>query len=110
MEANVEIDAGVCGFRTCARVLSADNQHVSFDITSDCEKVQDLAASISALAPLDAYEEISPATESRLLACCGEVLKGCCSGCAVPVGLFKAMQVSAGLALPKGIRIELSKT
>ena len=35
-------------------------------------------------------------------------LHGCCAGCAVPVGLFKAMQVAAGLALPKDIEIALS--
>ncbi len=29
--------------------------------------------------------------------------------CVVPVGLFKAMQVAAGLALPKDIHIQLTK-
>jgi hypothetical protein len=38
-----------------------------------------------------------------------ETLTGCCAGCAVPVGLFKAMQVAAGLALPKDITIKLTK-
>jgi len=37
-----------------------------------------------------------------------ECLKGCCAGCAVPVAIFKAMQVAAGLALPKSIRIEIA--
>jgi len=37
-----------------------------------------------------------------------ETLKGCCAGCAVPAGLFKAMQVAAGLALPQDITIRLS--
>jgi len=37
------------------------------------------------------------------------VLTGCCAGCAVPVGLFKAMQVAAGLALAKDIAITLAK-
>ncbi|MFN2352102.1 MAG: hypothetical protein ABR497_09170, partial [Kiritimatiellia bacterium] len=36
-------------------------------------------------------------------------LKGCCAGCAVPVGVFKAMQVAAGLALPKDPTITLFK-
>jgi hypothetical protein len=34
----------------------------------------------------------------------------CCAGCAVPAGLFKAMQVAAGLALPKDITIRLAKS
>jgi len=37
------------------------------------------------------------------------VLKGCCSGCAVPCGIFKAMQVAAGLALPAPASIEIVK-
>ena len=37
-------------------------------------------------------------------------LKGCCSGCAVPVGIFKAMQVAAGLALPAPLSIHIEKT
>jgi hypothetical protein len=37
-----------------------------------------------------------------------EHLQGCCSGCAVPVGLFKAMQVAAGMALPQDIAISVS--
>jgi len=37
-----------------------------------------------------------------------EHLKGCCAGCAVPVGIFKGMQVAAGLALPKDITIKMS--
>ena len=35
MKANVEIDAGVCGFRTTACATSQDNQNVTFDL-ADC--------------------------------------------------------------------------
>jgi hypothetical protein len=109
MNARVEIDAGVCGFRTRAVVYSEDDQNVSYDISSDCEKILGLSKAVANLGLIDAYKEISPAGESNLLACCRETLKGCCSGCVVPVGLFKAMQVAAGLALPKDVRIILSK-
>ncbi|MGB9596019.1 MAG: DUF6951 family protein [Candidatus Poribacteria bacterium] len=36
-------------------------------------------------------------------------MKGCCSGCAVPVGIFKSMQVAAMLALPMDISIKIAK-
>jgi hypothetical protein len=58
---------------------------------------------------IDAFQEISPENESVLMATVREILCGCCAGCAVPVGLFKAMQVSAGLALPKEITIQLTQ-
>ena len=107
--ANVEIEAGVCGFTTRATVLSEDGQNVSFAVHSDCEKIRTLAAVLDERCPVDAYQEISSASESVVLETVRKNLKGCCAGCAVPVGLFKAMQVAAGLALPKNITIKLSK-
>ena len=109
MKASVEIDAGICGFRTRASVASEDQQNVLLDVTSDCEKIGGLAAELRATGAIDAYQEISPEGQSILLQAAGRRLQGCCSGCAVPVGLFKAMQVAAGLALPKDIRISLGK-
>ena len=88
---------------------SDDEQHVSFAIETDCEKISRLAATLTDRQPLDAYQEISPASESVFMRTVRETLTGCCAGCAVPAGLFKAMQVAAGLALPKDISIHLSK-
>jgi hypothetical protein len=107
MRAKSEIDAGICGFHTTVRATSEDDQHVTFAVETDCDKIRELGARLQALGPLDAFEEINPSTGSRLLAIVRETLPGCCAGCAVPVGLFKAMQVAAGLALPKDIQISL---
>ena len=109
MKAIVDIDAGTCGFKTSASASSEDSQQVAFEVTSDCEKIRRLAAALKNREPIDAYQEISPAAESVLLRTTRSVLKGCCAGCAVPVGLFKAMQVAAGLALPMDIGIRLAK-
>lgn len=107
MRADVVIDAGICGFRTQASAESADQQYVSLSIASDCEKIGTLADNLARHGPLDAYREISPAETSVLIGCAAETLTGCCAGCAVPVGLFKVMQVAAGLALPQDIHIRL---
>ena len=109
MKVKVEIDAGICGLRTTADVVSEDGQNVTFAIDTGCEKIRSLAEALKGKEPLDAYQEISPAAESVLLGTTRSVLKGCCAGCAVPVGLFKAMQVAAGLALPMDIGIRLAK-
>jgi hypothetical protein len=37
-----------------------------------------------------------------------ETLTGCCAACAVPVAAFKAMQVAAGVALPKDVTLKIS--
>ena len=109
MKATVEIDAGICGFRTTATVISPDGQDVSFEVQSDCEKIRKLGDDLKAKGSIDAYQEISTAKESVLMQTVRATLRGCCAGCAVPAGLFKAMQVAAGLALPKDITIKLAK-
>ena len=109
MKATVEIDAGVCGFQTTARVNSDDNQNVTFDIGTNCDKIARLAKVIEEKGPIDAYQEISPSGPAVIMTTVRQMLVGCCAGCAVPVGLFKAMQVTAGLALPKDIAIKIAK-
>lgn len=107
MKTHVKIEAGICGFKTSAVAESEDSQSVTFHVESDCEKIVRLAAALKMKEPIDAFQEINPAGESVLMTTVREVLCGCCAGCAVPVGLFKAMQVTAGLALPKDIVIQL---
>jgi len=105
MKTITQIQAGICGFVTHVSAESEDNQNVNFGIKSNCEKIEALAVKLNTIQPVDAFQEISPAGEGRIMAVVRETLKGCCAGCAVPVGIFKAMQVAAGLALPKDISI-----
>ena len=109
MKAKSEIDAGICGFHTTVRAHSEDDQNVAFDVESTCEKIQHLAICLKEKGPLDAYQEINPTSSSLLMESARAALPGCCAGCAVPVGLFKAMQVAAGLALPKDIHVQMAQ-
>ena len=109
MKANVDIDAGICGFRSTACAESQGGQNVSFKVESDCEKICQLGALLKEKGRIDAYQEINSSVESVVMCTSRSVLKGCCAGCAVPVGLFKVMQVAAGLALPKDIGIRLAQ-
>jgi hypothetical protein len=92
------IDAGICGFITEVTAISADEQTVEFSVASPCERIQGLA---KRLPTVDAFREIGMGFEGAVHKAVRESLKGCCSGCVVPAGVFKAMQVVAGLALPK---------
>lgn len=109
MNARVEIDAGICGFQTTMHAHSSDEQLVTFEIASGCEKIRAVAAGLQARGPVDAYAEISPAAQSVVLAVVHDQLRGCCAGCAVPVGIFKGMQVAAGLALPQNISLKITR-
>lgn len=108
MSANVQIEAGICGFRTKVAATSEDRQNVSFVVETNCENIRRLSEKLRALGPIDAYMETHPAMPSQLLGVAREVLVGSCAGCAVPVGLFKCMQVAAGIALPKDVVLRIS--
>ena len=103
---NTRVEAGICGFVTEIEASSEDSQHVSFKVDTNCEKIKNLS---SKLTSYDAYNEIKEGFDGELFKAIRSELKGCCSGCAVPVGFFKSMQVAAMLALPKNISITITK-
>lgn len=109
MQAIARIDAGVCGFHTAVTACSEDGVFVALTVTSDCEKICGLGDLLAAKGAINAYEEISPACESVIMTTVHDCLKGCCAGCAVPVGIFKSLQVAAGLALPRDVTITIEK-
>ena len=109
MVAKTQVHAGVCGFVTTATASSDDDQQVTFDLTSDCGNIERLSNALQTQMPFDAYQEIRGADHSRLLQTTRQELTGCCAGCVVPVALFKAMQVAAGLALPADFHVSMTK-
>jgi len=101
MTATATIDAGVCGFRTVARAECDEGDIVTLSIDSDCPRIREYAAALQAPGGVSVLEELSPEGASRVLVHPGP----CCPGCVAPAGVFKAMQVAAGLALPKDAAI-----
>jgi hypothetical protein len=100
------INAGICGFVTEVTATSEDQQHVCLQIESTCGNIKTLAAS---LPELDAYAELGAGFDGELWTAIRAGLRGCCSGCVVPSGLFKAMQIAAGVALPKAASMEFTR-
>jgi hypothetical protein len=109
MKGRADIDAGVCGFVTTVMASSEDSMTVAFTIASNCDKVNAMAASLAELGPINVYEEMRPSGESRFTSVIRGVLTGCCTSCIVPAAILKAMQVAAGLALPKDTHITIVK-
>ena len=108
MKSLIVVDAGICGFQTRIHADSDDSQNVAFRIASACEKARKFGEALMAKGPVDGYAEIGAGSEGVILTTARESLKGCCSACAVPVGAFKAMQVAAGVALPKDVTLEIT--
>lgn len=100
------IQAGICGFTTEVVATSEDSQHVTLQVESTCDNIRQLAAK---LPTLDAYSELGAGFAGEFHTVVRESLRGCCSGCVVPCGLFKAMQVAAGVALPQSASLEICR-
>jgi hypothetical protein len=108
MKAKVVVDAGICGFQTRIHADSDDAQNVTFKVASGCEKAQAFGETLIGKEPVDGYAEIGAGSDGVVLTAARESFAGCCAACAVPVGAFKAMQVAAGVALPKDVTLAIS--
>jgi len=100
------INAGICGFTTTVLAQSEDMQNVTLSIESDCENISRLAQELS---DVDGYKEIGAGFDGVILRTVRKSVKGCCAGCVVPCGIFKSMQVAAGLALPAPCSIDIQR-
>ena len=97
------INAGICGFRTEV-IVQREGKHCNLTIHSDCADIEKLSGQ---LRKVDPYQEISfrgegPLTFINFRACCHH------PACPVPVGIIKAVEIEAGLALPQDVTIEIS--
>jgi hypothetical protein len=104
MMAKAEIFAGNCGFNTTVEATTMEDV-VQIKMQSDCAAIMKMAAELTEVNP---YKEISsrravPATLQAGLKYCTH------AACPVPVGIIKAVEVEAGLALPMDATIKVSK-
>jgi hypothetical protein len=99
------IHPGVCGFTTTVEVTKADKRRCTVKIESDCPHIKNLAA---ALTEVDPFKEISFRGDGPSVLRLGAQY---CShpACTVPAGIIKAIEVEAGLALPRDVEIKLEK-
>ncbi len=102
--ATAEIEAGVCGMTTTVRT-KADGAVVRIEIESDCAHIVKLAAALTEVEP---FREISfrgqePLTLEKAREHCAH------AACPVPTGILKAIEVEAGLALPKDVTIRVGR-
>jgi hypothetical protein len=111
MDAKVNVDAGICGFKTVITASTEDSMNVELKIVSSCDTIKELASHFKDKTPIDAYQELSPQKESIILEISRSVLvqKGCCEACVVPAAVCKAIQVVAGLALPQDVSLKITK-
>jgi hypothetical protein len=104
--AKAEIHAGICGFHTRVEAHQDGAGQVELTIESECKAIQRLAEQLT---QADPFREFTFRGEGPLTL---QLATQYCShaACPVPVGIIKAIEVEAGLALPSDVSIKLSKS
>ena len=99
-----KVESGICGFSATVEARM-DGQRCLVSVESDCQAIQELAEELT---EVDPFQEISFRGEGSHVLEMGA--KHCYhTACPVPVGIIKAIEVEAGLALPKDAVIRVSK-
>jgi hypothetical protein len=102
--ARAEINPGVCGFTTTVET-SMDGKACNIKIASECKAIQKLAEELVRVQPFDeiSFRKSTPTILQLGAKYCSH------AACPVPVGVVKAVEVAAGLALPRDVEIKLTK-
>ena len=104
--AKAEVYSGVCGFNTKVGAQKNEAGQVKLTIESTCKAIQRLAADLPQVDPFRefTYKGEGPLTYEAAAEHCSH------AACPVPVGIIKAVEIEAGLALPADVSIKLSKS
>jgi hypothetical protein len=100
-----EVNSGICGFTTVVEA-TMNAKVCNLVIRSDCKSIQKLGQDLKHVNP---FEEISfrrsiPQTIQLSMQHCPH------AACPVPVGIIKAVEVEAKLAVPADVSIKLSRS
>jgi hypothetical protein len=102
---SAEIESGICGFTTRVEARQEGGK-VRLNVESDCDAIQRLAEELTEVEP---FQEITFRGQGPRTLQAGA--KHCYHpACPVPVGIIKAIEVEAGLALPRDATIKISKS
>jgi hypothetical protein len=98
----LEVFAGICGFTTTIHVKSKGEYKAVLTLETECPNYKKVAK-VLGTDPLNVMDELFKKGESKVLdACKGNVPH---ISCPVPAAILKALEVNAGLALPRDATI-----
>jgi len=102
---HAEIEPGICNLRTTVEADCPDGMTVQLHIESECPRIRALAAE---LAELNAFQELFKPLRQTLVAelAAKHQLH---TTCLAPVGILKAAEAAASLALPADGHIKLAR-
>jgi hypothetical protein len=106
MKGIVKVMSGICGLVTEIRATSDEpSGTVKLEFSTGCENIQQLADELDTVHPFEeiAFRGEGPKTLRLAVKHCKH------AACPVPSGIIKAIEVAAGLALPKDVSMQVSK-
>ena len=103
--AKAEIFSGICGLNTTVEA-TMKGSNCSLSVQSECKAIQRLAEELPEVVPFRefTFRGAGPETFEAAAEHCSH------AACPVPVGIIKAVEIEAGLALPADVSIKLSKS
>ena len=103
--AKAEIFSGICGFSTTVET-KMNGAKCTLSIDSECSAIKRMAEHLAEVDPFREFTFRGQGPETF------DVAEKYCShaACPVPVGIIKAVEIEAGLALPADVTIKLSKS
>jgi len=99
------VNPGPCGFKTAIEVAKTAKRKVKVAITSDCETITNLGQSLSVI---DHWDSLQPRESSEVHT--QATTHGLHTACPVPIAILKAIEVEAGLAVPRDVSIHFETT
>jgi hypothetical protein len=96
----VRVDPGQCGMEAVIEVIKKDKGAFELRITSPCEMAMKLAEELPTLTSVDAFRKFLDNPVYKKGATCVKHV-----ACPVPCAILKALEVEAGLGVPKDVRI-----
>ena len=100
----VQIQPGACGMLVTVEVEKKDKKTFAVTISSECEMVKKLGSELPELVFMDAFKRLlDNPVYMKGAACLKHV------SCPVPTGILKALEVEAGLAVPRDVSIVFEK-
>ncbi len=100
----VTINPGACGMEVTVELEQKDKKTFSVKVSSECKMVEKLGQELGELTMMDAFKRL---TENPVYTKGAACLKH--AACPVPSGILKALEVEAGLAVPRDVTMTFHK-
>ena len=96
------VDPGVCGMHATIEVTKIDIKRFWIEVNTNCEMITKM---VELMGGVDLNDVLKPQINSKVYQCASEC--GVHTACPIPMAILKAIEVEAGLALPRPVSVDL---